>query len=132
MRNKFALFFFLLCTCTFIASAGDGNLATGARSSAIGGASSTYGDLWSAYNNQAGLGRVKSISAGITNELRFMVPELSVRGLAIAIPVKKSGVFGLSISYFGYSVYNEKKIGLAYARAFGEKFSAGIQIDYLS
>lgn len=112
--------------------AGDGNLANGSRSSAVGGASSTYADLWSAYNNQAGLGRLKNITVGLTNEFRFLIPELSVRGLAFALPAKNLGVFAVSISYFGYSQYNEKKIGLAYARSFGDKISAGIQINYLS
>ena len=134
MIKKMTILLLLFTGCFFTRSlfAGDRNLASGSRAAAIGGASSTYSDLWAAFNNQAGLGKVKNISVGITNEFRFMVPELSVRGLAVALPTKKSGVFAVSMSYFGYSLYNEKKIGLAYAKAFGEKISAGIQIDYLS
>jgi hypothetical protein len=122
----------LLCSWSFLTFAGDGNLASGSRSSAVGGASSTYSDLWAAFNNQAGLGKIKNISVGITNEFRFLIPELNVRGFSFVLPTKKSGVFALSMSYFGYSIYNEKKIGLAYSKAFGEKVSAGVQIDYLS
>jgi len=132
IKRILLLVFIFNSASNFSAIAGDGTIATGARSSATGGASLTYHDLWSAFNNQAGLGKVKGFSAGVTNEFRFLVPELSVRGLAIALPVKNAGVFGVSISYFGYSVYNEKKIGLAYSRAFGDKVSAGLQIDYLS
>jgi len=33
---------------------------------------------------------------------------------------------------FGGTLYNEKKAGLAFAKQLGEKFSAGIQLDYLS
>jgi hypothetical protein len=112
--------------------AGDGSFSNGSRSVAIGGASATYSDLWAAYNNQAGLARLKSISFGLTYESRFMIPELATGGMAVALPTKRSGVFALSISYFGYTVYNEKKIGLAYSKAFGDKVSAGIQLDYLS
>src|SRR5690606_8928556 len=41
-----------------------------------------------------------------------------------------SGTFGLSVNYFGQSLYNEKKIGLAFGKRFGDKFSAGLQLDY--
>lgn len=122
-------FIFILSTPVF---SGDGSQAIGSRAAAIGGASTTYSDLWSVYNNQAGLGKLKNITVGISNEFRFLIPELSIHGFAFALPAKNLGVFAVSISYFGYSQYNEKKIGLAYARSFGDKLSAGIQIDYLS
>jgi len=130
-KFTFLLFTFYFSVMAFL-MAGDGNFINGSRSAAIGGASSTYADLWAAYNNQAGLARLKGLAIGLTYESRFMVPELGTSGMAVALPTKKSGVFALSISYFGYTLYNEKKIGLAYARAFGDKVSAGIQLDYLS
>ena len=133
MFKKSACFLIFILIFQFHpASASDGNQAGGARSAAVGGASSTYADLWAAFHNQAGLGRLKGVSVGLTNEFRFLLPELSVRGLALAIPTKRSGVFALSISYYGFNLYNEKKAGLAYSRAFGDKVSAGIQIDYLN
>lgn len=126
------LFFIISYMATSALLAGNGVQVSGARSAAIGGASATYSDTWSAFNNQAGLGPLKGISIGLANEFRFLIPELSIRGLAVAVPVKQLGVFALSVSYFGYNVYNEKKIGLAYARSFGDKISAGLQINYLN
>jgi len=124
----------ILCCFSFplLTFAGDGNLATGSRSAAVGGASCTYADLWAAFNNQAGLAGIKSFAAGFTNEQRFLVPECSVRGLAVALPVKNIGVFGVSLSYYGFDLYNERKAGISYSRAFGDKVSAGLQIDYLA
>lgn len=103
----------------------------GGRAAGVGGASVAYADLWSAFNNQAGLTGVKQFSAGIFNETPFLLNELSTRGIVLALPVNNNGVFGLSMNYYGYNLYNEKKIGLAYARQFSEKISAAVQLDYL-
>jgi hypothetical protein len=48
-----------------------------------------------------------------------------------ALPLK-AGTFALSGDVFGYSLYNEKKAGIAFAKKLGEKFSAGVQLDYLN
>jgi hypothetical protein len=45
--------------------------------------------------------------------------------------VTLSDAFGLSANYYGYKYYNESKVGLAYARKFGTKFSLGVQFDFL-
>jgi hypothetical protein len=50
---------------------------------------------------------------------------------AFAYPTA-SGTFALSLSHFGYELYNESKVGLAYAKSFGPHFSTGIQIGYLN
>lgn len=106
------------------------NRHIGARSAGLGNASVTFSDLWSVHHNQAGLAFVERISFGLYYENRFLLPELGLKGGAAALPVG-SGVFGLSVSSFGYSLYSESKYGLAYARKFGDNFSIGIQLDYL-
>ncbi len=111
--------------------AGNEPAVAGGRAAGLGGATVAYADLWSAFNNQAGLAYLTKFSAGFFNETPFLMNELSTRGIAVAMPVQKLGVFALSINYFGYNLYNEKKIGLAYAKSFGDKISAGIQFDYL-
>ena len=103
----------------------------GGRSAGIGNTSVTFNDFWSVFNNQAGLAEFNSIAAGFYFENRFLVKELSLRAGAFVIPTK-SGVFGVSLNYFGYSKYNEKKIGLAYGRSLSERFSVGVKLDYLS
>jgi len=101
----------------------------GSRQAGMANSSVTLSDLWCVYHNQAGLANLTRLSAGVHHENKFLVKEYGLQALAIALPVK-NGVFGLSVSYFGYSKYNEIKAGLAFARSFGKGFSAAVQIDY--
>lgn len=94
-------------------------------------ASVSLHDVWSAHHNQAGLGFVKNYSCGVYYENRFLVKELSLRAGVAAIPIK-GGTFGLSFSNFGYSLYTESKYSISYAKAFGDKFSVGVAMDYLN
>ena len=128
--KKVYLALFTFCS-SIAAHAGDENFQVGARSSAMGNASVSLCDLWSAHHNQAGLGFVREISAGVHYENRFMIKELGVRGGAIALPIK-AGTFGLCITNFGYSGYSENKYSVSFAKAFGNKFSAAIAMDYLT
>ena len=111
--------------------ASNDNTTIGGRSAALANSSVTLNDFWSVHNNQAGLAYFDHIAVGFYYENRFMVKELGLRAGAFILPTK-SGVFGLNYNYFGYTKYNEQKIGLAYARAFGDRFSVGLQLDYLT
>ncbi len=128
--KKNTIIFFCLITQISTLIAGNDN-PIGGRSAGMGNASVTFSDVWSIHNNQAGLAGLKNISVGFYYENRYSLKELSLKSAAFILPTN-SGVFGLSMNYFGYENYNEKKIGLAYAKSFGEKFSAGLQLDYLS
>ena len=129
MKNIYFLFILLFTGVSGFA--GNENYPVGARSSAMGSASVSLTDVWSAHHNQAGLGFVRETSAGVYYENRFLLKEISIRGGAVAIPIK-AGTFGLCITNFGYSLYSENKYSLSFAKAFGEKFSAGIAMDYLT
>jgi len=87
-------------------------------------------DINAIFGNQAGLASLNSSSISINSERRFSVGELGSHTLGAAIPTK-AGTFGLTMNYFGFSEYNEQKIGIAYARNLGEKFSLGAQFDYI-
>ncbi len=102
----------------------------GARQAGLNHSSVALSDFWSIQNNQAGMALIKNLSAGIAYENRFLVPNMGTANLAIIYPLK-FGNMGLSMSYFGYALYHEMKIGLAYARAFGPRLRIGIQLDYL-
>ncbi len=93
-------------------------------------ASVALSDFWAIQNNQAGLAFLKNISAGIYVENKFLVKELNYRIFGFCLPTR-SGVFALNINYFGYNLYNESKLGIAYAKAFGDSFSAGIELNYM-
>lgn len=125
------LLFLFAITISATASANSDNFPVGARSAGLAHASVTMIDVWSAHHNQAGLAFLKFPSAGAYYESRFMMKELSLKSFAAAYPIK-SGTFGLNISSFGYTQYNESKFGVSYGKAFGDKFAAGITMNYLN
>jgi hypothetical protein len=105
------------------------NFPIGSRPAALGNAYSMQADLWSLHHNQAGLGFYPHFALGFHHENKFVVSEYNLHAIGVTYPVN-AGTFGLSYSYFGYSAYNESKIGLAFGRKFGETFAAGIQLNY--
>lgn len=109
--------------------AGGENYHLGARSSAMGGASVTNIDVWSTHHNQAGLARLSRSSVGLYYESRFLLKELGIGGFAFAMPTA-NGTFGVTATQFGYSQYNETKVGLNYAMALGRDIALGIGINY--
>ncbi len=123
----FLLLFFLLIPFS-LKSAND-NYLFGGRQASMGNAAVTLFDLWAVSHNQAGLAGIENITAGVYMENRYLIPELNFGAGAVAMPAA-GGVFGLSFTHFGYSLYNENKVGLGYSRFFGEKFSAGVQLNY--
>ena len=102
----------------------------GARAIGVSNASITYQDNWAQLNNQAGLSSLEDItvSAGFANS--YFIKELGTNTIALGLPTK-SGVFGLNYTYFGYSKFNQNKVGLTFAKQLGKRISAGIQINYL-
>jgi hypothetical protein len=112
-------------------AASNNNPIIGAQAAALGGIASPFGDVWSAQNNQAGLGFIKKPSVGIYYANQFLVPELSTKAGAIAIPLKIL-TLGLSINSFGYSLYTENKYGLSVAKSFGNNLSMGIAFNCLN
>ena len=105
------------------------NFPLGSRAAALGNAYSMESDLWSVQHNQAGLGFYPHFSIGFHHENKFVVSEYNLHAVAVSLPVN-AGTFGVSYSYFGYSAYNESKVGLAFGKQFGNGFSAGIQVNY--
>ncbi len=128
MRYSFLLFIFVVLAP--VAHAGD-NDPLGARSAGFAQSGvALRGDLWSVHNNQAGLAYINTFQAGLFYENRFLLKELSMKAFGAALPIK-AGVFGLEASSFGYSQYSQNKLGLAFAKKLGERFSASVQLDYL-
>ncbi len=103
----------------------------GGRAAGMGKASVALSDFWAIQNNPAGIALEKGLSFGIAYQNRFMMNELSLKSAAASYSLN-FGVLGISVNQFGYSQYNENKIGITYARAFGEKYRLGLQLDYLT
>lgn len=103
----------------------------GSRGLAMGSCSVALNDFWSIQNNPAGMASWSGTSVGISYENRFLMKELGYCNLAGLLP-RSVGTFGLSYSRFGFEDYNENKVGLAFARAFGKYLRVGLQLDYLA
>lgn len=129
--KKLLLPFALLLVARTAFSSGD-NFTAGARATAIGNAAVTLSDVFSTTTNQAGLGFMTNYSVGIYADRKFVNAQINNFNGAVALPISaKVGTFGVSANYYGYKFYNETKIGLAYGRRFGDKFSMGLQFDFL-
>lgn len=87
-------------------------------------------DINALFGNQAGLTHLTSASISVNTERKFNIGELGSHTVGFAIP-SNAGSFGLVVNYFGFSEFNEQKIGLAYARKLGSRFSIGAQFDYI-
>jgi hypothetical protein len=125
----FGLFMFFVMALS--ASAFEGIGTIGGRSGGMGKASVALTDFWSIQNNPAGIATQRSFAAGIAYQSRFMMKELGLKSVAAVVPLN-FGVIGVSFNQFGYNLYNENKLGIAYARSFGEKYRLGLQLDYLA
>lgn len=127
-KKHIAIVLFILISVQ--ASAFDLLNPVGGRSAGMGRSSVALTDFWSIQNNPAGLSTLASPTAGIFYENRFLMKELGFKSAAFGMPLNW-GVIGVSASQFGYSEYNENKIGLAYSRQFSPKLRLGMQLDYL-
>lgn len=129
-RNFYLIPFVLLLHLNVIAQ--DYLTTGGPRSVGMGQASVTLSDVNAAFYNPAGLADLKEINVSAFSESRFLVKELATHAFVIGLPIKDKGVFALDATYFGYNLFNRKKIGLAYARRLAKNISAGVQADYFS
>jgi len=101
-----------------------------AKSTSLAGIGVTENSVWSNLTNQAGIADINKLTVGAGFENSFGLKELSTRSAVVALPVN-TGVFGINITYTGFELYNESKIGLAFAKRLSPSFKIGVQIDYL-
>lgn len=128
--NGKALFYFMAFVIPHQLSSQSANQPVCARYAGMAGTSVVLHDAWSGFRNQAGLAYVTDISLSAHYQNPFILPENSTKALAIGIPVMK-GTIGLDYSLFGYTHFFESRTGLAFGKKFGNRLSAGIQINYL-
>lgn len=104
-------------------------MPVGARCAGMGSCSVALTGFWNINSNLAGMALVKDFSAGINYNEKFGMNELSTKSIAVLFPAHW-GALGVSMDYFGYSLYHEMKFGLAYARAIDTHFRVGLKLDY--
>lgn len=125
MKTTIATVLFSFATAVLMAGG-----PVGARSAGMSHASLLIHDVWSVYNNQAGLASLKGAAFGAAFENRFFISALGNKSFAAAVATA-SGTFAVSAASFGYSRYSNNRLGLAYARKLGKQLDVGVQMDYL-
>ena len=130
LTHRFFLAFIVFSP--FLVHAQTGYSDAGARTNAMGNASVTNTDVYSAQNNQAALGYLETGSAGISSLNYFLIDGgiNSYYGV-FALPVKTSGTFGLTLNYKGDPTFNQSKIGIGYGRKLTDELAVGLQLDYV-
>lgn len=111
--------------------AGD-NPPLGARSAGMAGCGVAFrNDLWGVQNNAAILAFKEKMQVGVFHENRFLIPGLGSNALALAMPTKP-GVFCLSIHALSLqNLYLANKLAFGFAKSFGTKISASVQLDWV-
>lgn len=118
---------FLLIVLPYLAKSD--NFPVGANHAGMAYSTVAVADMWSIYNNQAGLAHLEGISFGAHYNNTFGLKEFGVKSAAFAFN-SKPGTFGLAFTNYGFSKFNENKFGLAYALKLAKYLSVGFQMDY--
>lgn len=132
--NSNSVFVKIIVICLFLCSAllvQGQNYPLGARQAGMAGCGVTTIDVWSAHHNQAALAFLDKPAIGLFAENRYGLSELGLQAGTFAYPTA-SGTFGITLSHFGYELYNESKVGVSFAKSFGKRFATGIQIGYVN
>ena len=124
MKPFFLTYFFLASFAVFSQQP-----SMGARFSALSDAAVAAQGLWALQHNPAGLAFLQTASAGVSVENRFGLAEL-YQGCGLWAMPTSLGVFGVSVQHSGDALYNESKLGLAYARTFGESLAGALKFSY--
>ncbi len=103
----------LLLAC-HISLAQDGDFRLGARTSGLGGVSTTLEDGWALNNNIAGIGRLDHSMAMLSYQNRFNVSSFQVIGGGY---VQRMGFGNAGVSFykFGDDLYSQQKMTIGYA-----------------
>ncbi len=118
---------FIFGSCSISAQV---NAENGATSVALSSADLFLINPWTVNTNPALLGKLDFRSLGVSYYSPYQINELSSRNIVLSAPFKNSGI-GLSLAQFGYEKYREDKWNLSYGQNFGERFSMGVQVNYL-
>ncbi len=102
---------------------------TGAKAKGMGDAFVSQFDVFSVYNNQAGLADINRSSVAFFYENPFLVQELSLRAGVFAFTTG-TGNFAIHLNSFGPALWSESNAGLAFAKHLSKKLSAGIELSY--
>lgn len=116
---------------TFLLSEAQGWMPQGARSSALGNASTVLTDVFAFHHNPGALGFNTKGGVGVSYENRYLMRELQSQGVTVVKPLKK-GVVSAGGQFYGYNTFRTNRVGAGYSMKLTENLSAGVQLNYLS
>lgn len=103
---------------------------SGARAISFGGAyAGVNSDPWTLFSNPAGISGLKTPSAGLFLRNSYLVNELNELAFVGVFPFGETHKVGLGVSSYGFNLYRESLVSLAYAITLYEKFHLGAQIN---
>ena len=129
-RNRKIFFLFLLFFGISIFTKAQ-NFESDAATMGVGNTGLNTTNVFSVFNNQAGLAFLNKTGLGITYHNSYFIKELGTSSFAFVQPTKY-GNFGLGVNYYGFKMYNYFQTGVAYAYQFNSKFAVGMKMNYLS
>ena len=101
----------------------------GARSKALGSASTALEDVWSLRLNSAGIASIERVIFALGYEQHFLDPELSTQSAILGVPIKDY-VLGLSFQRYGITEYLEQTAGIALSRKYSDALSIALSMNY--
>ena len=128
LKNTLTLLFVTAC---FWATAQPLTQPIATRYLPLGAYSSKVPDIYATRSNAASLARLPNASAAVYAERRFSLSSLNLFSFSAGL-VTKSGAFALHGNYFGYSLFSQSQLSLAYGRAVSKKIDVGVQFNYYS
>ncbi|MDR2813152.1 MAG: hypothetical protein LBB79_00625 [Prevotellaceae bacterium] len=115
---------------TALCRAGENVFPHGSRAAALGYMGVVNTDVFAAYNNQAALGFLSSPQAAVHHENKYFTEALNLSAAVFAMPVPVAGVLGVDVCSFGYSLYRETRMGVAWGKQLSERIAVGTQLGY--
>lgn len=116
-----------LCICIGLSAQAQIYSPMGARAEAIGQVSSPLIDAWSTINNPAALVFTEGNSLALSYRNNYFSSELGTAAFAFQKTLKK-GSIGIGYSRYGYQLYNENQLYIAYGIQLGENTSLGLSL----
>lgn len=126
MKKLFLLSFIFLALITRAQSLGS---TITARYPSLGAYSKANIDLYATRNNAAALAQLPVSCAGVYTEKRFLQNQLNFHAASVGVKTKSGGI-GLHLNYYGFNLYNQTQISLAYGLKLDEKMDIGAQFNY--
>ncbi|MFD2287362.1 hypothetical protein GJU39_07330 [Pedobacter petrophilus] len=123
MKILYCLSILLLTSCVYAQN----NL--GPRLSSMADNGTAVVDIWSLQANPAGIAFLDQPAISLNYIRHLLSEDISSQGIVAVIPFGKN-YLGTSFQRYGFSAYDESKVGFAYSKRFGEKFSLALNGNY--